>query len=173
MFIYSDINGSNHLIDGSDSLCKALGLPRSTRAIIMADESGNIIAAGRTASDLQKSEQLIKSLKHDGVVGEKSPIDSDDELIHRIGEIAQKRKQVEHFAANMPAAERQKHLDRVEKNPRVMLRKPVKAKPKATITSVRAGGTMRKSLFRNESRVESMASLLDELLALKAERGLA
>ena len=127
MFLYQDVNGSSHLIDSGDSLHKALGLAQSTRVIIMGNEKGEIIAAGRTASDLQKSEALIKAMLT-GDEDKEVDIDRDDALIAQLGAIARQRHHVAKITANMSRAESNKRIEKAEEaKQRPVVRKPAGA----------------------------------------------
>jgi hypothetical protein len=63
MFIFQDSSGHNHQIDGPESLHKAMGLPCSQRVVLMTNEVGQFVSAGRTASDLTRNGELVKSLR--------------------------------------------------------------------------------------------------------------
>jgi hypothetical protein len=63
MFIFQDSSGRAHAIEGAESLHKAMGLPCSQRVVVMTDEAGQFVSAGRTAHDLGRNADLVKSLR--------------------------------------------------------------------------------------------------------------
>jgi hypothetical protein len=164
MFIFQDGNGSSHLIDGSETLRKSLGLPCGARTIFMTDEDGRVLSAGNNIHQLERNAQLIKSLRHD------DDGDYDDELIKEAGEIAKRQKRVSRFVADMPKAEAEKRVKSVER--RLILPKKSAGGQSASKPTVKPNTSMfSKSLPRSESR-GGLLGLVAEFQALHEAHGL-
>lgn len=167
MFVFQDCNGHSHLIDSGEALRKAVGVPDGPRVVIVSDEAGRLISAGRNMSQLIKTESLVKSLRTDV----ESETDSDDLLIHELGREARAKKKFdrsEQAKATKPVVKR-------AVNARLILPKKSaggQSAAKPTVNVKPSHTRLEKSLARSESR-SGLLGLLDDLQALRKSYGLA
>ncbi len=143
MFIFQDANGTNHAIEGAESMRKAMNLPCGARQIVVSDEQGQLVSLGNNADQIARNGQLIKSYR-DGEALAKS-IDPDDVKIQQAS----------------------KHHNKIDQVKKIIFRKSASRSTDTVIVTKNSKGTLSKS-----HKHSPLLKLLDDLQDYKTSAGL-